>query len=68
MWENLFWLFVSQAYLIIVFPFLPGLLHLTLGITAIASKLLDRYPKLATMENEGGFTALQMLAQICEFY
>ncbi|BAT87225.1 hypothetical protein VIGAN_05057000 [Vigna angularis var. angularis] len=34
------------------------------NIYSVASKLLNRYPKLATMENEGGFTALQMLAQI----
>lgn len=50
-------------YLTIVFHFFPY--DLCLVITAVASKLLNRYPKLATMENEGGFTALQMLAQIC---
>ncbi|XP_047154682.1 uncharacterized protein LOC124825966 [Vigna umbellata] len=42
-----------------LFQALPVDLH-----NSVASKLLNRYPKLATMENEGGFTALQMLAQI----
>jgi len=42
-------------------------LHLILGMTAVTSKLLDRYPKLVTIENEEGLTPLQMLAQFCEF-
>jgi len=33
----------------------------------VASKLLERYPKLVTEENNGGLIPLQMLAQFCEF-
>jgi len=36
-------------------------------ITAVASKLLNSEFKLVTAENEEGLTALQMLAQFCEF-
>jgi len=36
-------------------------------MTAVTSKLLDIESKLVTVENEEKLTALQMLAQFCEF-
>lgn len=78
---NRLWLkHISLAYLTIVYHssifLLPNdlyicmhaLLHLILGIAAVTSKLMDRYPKLVTTENEEGLTPLQMLlARCCEF-
>ncbi|XP_020232316.1 uncharacterized protein LOC109812703 [Cajanus cajan] len=54
---------------ILPFPDIVKLFFMTItnNIFTVASKLLDSYPKLVTIENEEGLTTLQMLAQFCEF-
>ncbi|XP_029130096.1 uncharacterized protein LOC114916796 isoform X2 [Cajanus cajan] len=50
---------------ILPFPDIVKLFFMTItnNIFTVTSKLLDRYPKLVTIENEEGLTTLQMLAQ-----